>query len=104
MSQKKFIVTVQRAISPQQIEDFPEGCERSVEGALHVKPGTLELTEDELKHIRKHHKDVARRLHVAREVDKPKAAKAELKPKAEPEPQPDAPKAKEDKSKKGKSK
>ena len=111
MSQTEYIVTVLRGVRPQQIEDFPEGCARSVKGALHVSPGTMELTEDELKHIRKHHKDVARRFHVVTTVGskaaapKPKAAPAPAEPiKPEPTPGPTAPKVREDSPKKGKSK
>ena len=61
---KKITVTVLRGVQPQQIEDFPEDCERSSKGSLHISPGTYELTEGELHHLRKHHKDVARRLTV----------------------------------------
>lgn len=104
MKETKYIVAVMRGVTPCQIEDFPKGCARSVEGALHVSPGTMELTEDELKHIRKHHKDVARRFHVSQVG--PKAAES-MKTKAEAPPVESvltAPKAKEEKLKKSKTK
>jgi len=86
---KKFIVTVRPGVSPHQIDDWPKDCERSCEGSLHVKPGTYELTEGELKHIRKHHKALNRCLQVTevKPKEKPKAkakAKAASKAKATP--------------------
>ena len=71
-----------------QIEGFPKGCARSVKGSIHVRAGTLELTSDELTHIQKAHKDVARRFTLV--VTKPQPPKAEVKadaagPEAAPE-------------------
>ena len=37
----------------RSIADFPEGCARSAEGALHLVPGVArELTEDEVAHLK----------------------------------------------------
>lgn len=52
-------------IAPQvvacQIDDFPkEKCERSVEGSLHLRPGTMEVTADEWKHLQDKHPAVAK--------------------------------------------
>jgi len=62
MSKDLYIVRVPRGMPPCQVDDFPAGCLRSRKGALHITPGTVEMTKDELAHIRKHHKDVGRRL------------------------------------------
>ncbi len=75
MATKKYIVHVPRGLEPCQIDDFPEGCKRSVKGSLRLAPGILELTEDEFKHLRKHHKDLGRRLRmVNHDTVTPKAA------------------------------
>lgn len=105
---KRFIVVIPRGVEPQQVDDFPEGCPRHREhaGALHISPGCFELTEGEIKHIRKHHKDLARRLQVVKElVPKPKTPSKESKPQrlekeTEPEPKADESFAKGKKSKK----
>lgn len=55
-------VHVPAGIAATSVDDFPAGCERSVTGSLRVRPGTLVITDDELAHLRKHHKAVARRL------------------------------------------
>ena len=40
----------------RSIADFPEGCARSAEGALHLVPGVArELTKDEAKHLKACH-------------------------------------------------
>lgn len=36
-----------------QLEDFPQGTARSVEGALHIRPGTMKVTAGELAHLKK---------------------------------------------------
>lgn len=70
-----------------QIEGFPEAAERSIKGALHIKPAsTMEVTADEWKHIRESRKDVAAML-----IEVPQAAPvkpAESKPEADPPPAP----------------
>ena len=36
-----------------QVEGFPEGCERTVKGALHVRPGSMAVvSEGEAAHLR----------------------------------------------------
>ena len=72
-----YIVQVPRGTIPCQIHDFPEKCERHKKGSLRIAPGTLELTKDELHHIRKHHKDIGRRLIEVRKSAISKAEKAE---------------------------
>lgn len=45
--------------------DMPEASDtfqRSVKGSLHLRPGLMEITEDELKFIQKEHPAVARVL------------------------------------------
>ena len=40
--------------SPEYLDGFPEKCERSCKGAIHLLPNALkDITEDEYKHIRK---------------------------------------------------
>lgn len=70
---KTLVVQVPRGTAPCQVDDFPKGCQRSVQGSLRVTSGTLLLTEGELKHLRKHHKALSRRLRVVGE-HKPKEA------------------------------
>lgn len=88
MESEKCVVLVPRGVAPCHIDDFPADCKRSVKGSLRVTPGVVYMTEDELKHVRKHHKDLARRLQVppaprkAAPKAKPAAPKAE-EPKAE---------------------
>ncbi|MGD9749391.1 MAG: hypothetical protein AB7W59_00185 [Acidimicrobiia bacterium] len=88
---KMIHVQVPSGVTPRQIEGFPADCERSVKGSLHVKPGTLLVTEGELEHLRKHHKDVARRLRVVGPVKEPAAPAPSAAPAAitEPEPTPE---------------
>jgi hypothetical protein len=91
-------VQVPSGVAPRQIEGFPADCERSVKGSLHVRPGTLVITAGELEHLRKHHKDIARRLHVTGPVKAPeaeavteaKAAPAATPAVSKPEPTPEA--------------
>lgn len=36
----------------QQIEDFPDGCERSCNGAIHIRPNSTKMiTVEELNHL-----------------------------------------------------
>lgn len=91
----KVHVQVPSGLTPRQIEGFPADCERSVKGALHIRPGTLTITEGELEHLRKHHKAIARRLHVRGVVKEqpqvaaaPPAKQEARKPEATPEPTP----------------
>ncbi len=76
-SVKKYTVQVPRGTPPCSIDDFPakikdedgkdRDFQRSVAGSLRITPGDLGVTKDELKHLRKHHKDLARRLRVVGE-------------------------------------
>lgn len=68
---------------PDCVEGFPEGCERSSEGALHFHTGkTADLTDDEFAHIKVQRPDVAANLVVLRDYQA-EAKKAEA-PAAEP--------------------
>jgi len=66
------VVHISPAAPAVQVEDFstPKGkdappLKRSCEGALHLRPGsTRVITADELGHIRKNHKAVARFIRV----------------------------------------
>lgn len=74
-------------VGTQQIDDFPaEGCERSVKGALYIRPGTLEVTADEWKHIQAKHAALAAKLQIVAEVSPtPPASVIVPVAKAEPE-------------------
>jgi hypothetical protein len=51
------------------VEDFPDGCERSREGSVHVRPAsTLTVTDDELAHLKKAHPQLFRQLIVAKKA------------------------------------
>lgn len=118
MPAKHFIVQVPRGVSPCCIDDFPSEVSdgkgkprkfaRSVEGSMRITPGDLAVTGDELRHLRKHHKDVARRLQVVCERPERPKPKAELPVAKEAQPraeaggeveEPEAPKVKKAKSK-----
>lgn len=52
-----FIVSTPTGIEPFQIDvsEFPDGCARSQEGSLHVRPSaTMTVTSGELEILRKH--------------------------------------------------
>ena len=52
--QTLFIVQFPTSAPVCQVEDFPRGTPRSVDGALHVRPGgTKKITSGELAHLRK---------------------------------------------------
>jgi hypothetical protein len=61
---EKIIILVNNGLRPCQVDDFPLDCERSSIGSLYFKPGTMEITKDELKHIRKYHKNINRKLSI----------------------------------------
>jgi hypothetical protein len=50
-------------VIPQTVQacqlEFPEGLKRSVKGSLHIRPGTLDVTDDEWSHIQKKHPTLA---------------------------------------------
>lgn len=70
------LVVVPAGVGPVQIDDFPEGCERSRKGALHLRPGSTEtLTAAELEHLKAKHAVIADRLRtVDTAVAKPAVA------------------------------
>ena len=54
---------------PEHIEGFPSDTERSVEGALHLRPNrTVELTDDEFAYIKANRPDLSKSLVVLRET------------------------------------
>lgn len=73
-------VQVPTGVAPRQVEGFPKGCDRSVKGALHIRPGTMEMTEGELAHVRKHHKEIARRLIIIKAKALPADAAVQAAP------------------------
>ena len=78
-------------IHPNQVDDFPEGSERSCKGALHIRPSSTKvLTKDELDHLQKAHKPLVAKAHVVREDITPQSEgaakdKAKLKETAKAE-------------------
>jgi len=87
---KTYTVQVPRGVLPCQIDDFPakvgdgddqRDFHRSCKGSLRITPGDLSVSENELKHLRKHHKGVARRLVV---VGERSPAKSKHSPKVAP--------------------
>jgi hypothetical protein len=59
------IVVVPANLAARHI-DFPESCERSTKGSIHIRPAsTVDLTDEELAHIRKQYPDLAAKLIVA---------------------------------------
>jgi len=64
-----------------QIDDFPEGCERSREGAIYLRPkSTEQVTDDELAHMAKARPDVMRFVQVLEVRRPPARPKKEQKP------------------------
>jgi len=56
-------------LSPCQIDDFKPGAQRSVKGALHLKPSAVKVfTDDEWNHIQKHYKHLASKMKVVSEA------------------------------------
>jgi len=54
--------------SPVCVEDFPSDSERSVKGALHLRPGrSLELTDDEYAYIMANRQDLKKDLVLLRD-------------------------------------
>lgn len=86
------LVQVPQNATPCQIDDFGEGCERSKVGALYFTPGsTKELTADELAHIEKNHKALARKLvRIPFDDSKGRVAKAKVVRKSRPSDRPTA--------------
>lgn len=68
-------VQVSKAACPFQIDGFPEDAQRSVEGALHFRPGALRsVTSDELKFIQTRFPGYYDQLRIV-QVEKPKPPK-----------------------------
>lgn len=60
------ILVVPANVMACQIDDFPDGCKRSREGALYVRPAsTMDVTDDEYDHMQKAHPQLAARMIVA---------------------------------------
>lgn len=63
---KTKVVATPAAFLPVQIEGFPEDCERTRKGALHLRPATVEnLSEGEVAHIKEKYPDVHRLLAIS---------------------------------------
>jgi len=59
-----------------QVEGFPEKAKRSKKGSMHLRPrATIEMTDDELAHIKAEHKDIVKHMMVAEAKHAPKHAK-----------------------------
>jgi hypothetical protein len=83
------IVQVARGVQPFQLEDFPKDAKRSVEkGALHFRPGTKVITDDEWTRlqalIEKERKDLTNKIVVVSKSPDKKASKAKEKPEVAP--------------------
>lgn len=64
------LIQVASGIPPQQVDDFGEGVERSVKGALYFRPNTLRtLTKGEYEHICSKHEKLASKLRVLKDTD-----------------------------------
>lgn len=55
------LLVIPQTVNACQLE-FPEGIKRSVKGSLHLRPGSMEVTEDEWAHIQKKHPALASQL------------------------------------------
>jgi len=65
------LIQVASGIPPQQVDDFGEGVERSVKGALYFRPNTLRtVTRGEYDHICTAHPHLASKLHVIKDTGK----------------------------------
>ncbi len=63
------LVQVPVTVPPVQVDDFPEGCKRSVKGSMRIRPSsTLEMTKDEYDHLcsKKHRVALGSKLHVVK--------------------------------------
>lgn len=104
---KAKLVAVPAGVGPLQVDGFPEKCERSCKGALHLRPSsTAVATDGELAHIKDKLPKVAEKLRVLSDVtlEAEPAAKADEKPTTPPAPTApaeDKPEEKKGKGKKG---
>lgn len=55
------LLVIPQTVNACQLE-FPEDIKRSVKGSLHLRPGSMEVTEDEWAHIKKKHPALASQL------------------------------------------
>lgn len=61
MQTRKILVT--KSANLTQVEGFPENCERSVKGAIHIRPNTVTImTLGELEHIKQKYPVLSRHL------------------------------------------
>ena len=57
---------------PCQIDDFPERCDRSRTGSIHIRPDSLEeMTVGELNHIRRHYPQLLNHILTIRMAEAP---------------------------------
>lgn len=61
-------IVIPSHIRPQQVEDFPAEAPRTVKGAMHIRPGTMEVTPEELKHLQMKHAKALRGMYVLPEA------------------------------------
>lgn len=68
---------------PCQVDGFSDGVERSVKGALHLRPNSLAtITRDELEYVQRVHPEIVSRLRVVRVAESaPEPANEEGPPK-----------------------
>jgi len=79
---------------PEYLEDFPEGCNRSVKGSVHLVPKVMKIvSRDEYLHIKETKPELAKMIRliderkaVVKEVKKPKV---EVKTETEEKPKTD---------------
>lgn len=84
-------VRIAATVMAVQIEDFPKEAKRSCSGSLHIRPGSAELTADELEHIQTTRPELFEQMHVSGTDEQLEASrKALTEPAPEPTPPPDA--------------
>lgn len=80
---KKFLI-VYYGDAPECVEGFSQTAKRSCKGALHVAPGRkLTVTEDELSHMKEHHKHMLPKLRILSEKSEAKKAEPKKEKKVE---------------------
>lgn len=83
------LIQVASGIPPQQVDDFGEGVERSVKGALYFRPNTLRtLTKSEYEHICEKHPKLAAKFRVLKDTDPYPIPTPGTVVESEPEPSP----------------
>lgn len=77
-----------RGVTPCQIDGFPEGCKRSREGAIYLRPSSSEeMTDDELEFIKQKYPEVYKELRIVEVQAKRSSQKAEPEAVVEPMPE-----------------